>query len=330
MLDPRELVTVDPDPQARETLEELGVLDALGDPEAPAPTEAAEHGLVLVQALDGFVDAGGATAMVRRHLLEAFDPHPVARFDVDQLLDYRARRPLMQFTSDHWESYADPQLAISLLRDAAGTPFLLLSGPEPDYQWERFVAAVIDLARRLGVRLTIGLNAIPFGVPHTRPAGVTPHATRPELIAGYESWLDSVQVPSGAGHLLEYRLGQTGMAAVGFAAHVPHYVAQSEYPPAAMALLDALARVTGLLLPSDELREAAKATAAAVDAQIAETPEAAAAVAALEQQYDAWAQAHGRENLLAPGSASLPTGDQLAAQFERFLAEQARRPDQPE
>ena len=75
---------------------------------------------VLVQALDGFIDAGGAKRLAREHLLGSFESQVVATFDVDQLLDYRARRPAMLFVEDHWESYEDPQLAIHLLHDAAG------------------------------------------------------------------------------------------------------------------------------------------------------------------------------------------------------------------
>src|ERR1700710_1962148 len=97
---------------------------------------------VLVQAMDGFVDAGNAARLARAHLLSSLESELVATFDVDQVLDYRGRRPEMLFAIDHWESYSEPQLAIHALTDTAGTRFLLLSGPEPDFQWERFSAAI--------------------------------------------------------------------------------------------------------------------------------------------------------------------------------------------
>src|SRR5690554_4576536 len=123
--------------------------------------------------MSGFVDAGGATRLARDHLLATGSPRMVARFDLDQLLDYRSRRPTMLFVEDHWESYDEQTLALHVLRDAAGTEYLLLSGPEPDLQWERFLSAVIGLLERCRVRLTVGLNAIPMAVPHTRPTGIT-------------------------------------------------------------------------------------------------------------------------------------------------------------
>ncbi|MFC4144957.1 proteasome assembly chaperone family protein [Micromonospora mangrovi] len=284
---------------------------------------------VLIQALTGFVDAGSATRLAREQLLTSLEGRPIARFDVDQLFDYRSRRPVMTFVEDHWADYDAPQLELHLLHDDDETPFLLLTGPEPDLQWERFVAAVGALAARLDVRLTVGLNSIPMAVPHTRPAGVTAHATRRELISGYEPWLQRVQVPAGVGHLLEYRFGEQGRDALGFAAHVPHYVAQAEYPAAAEALLAAVSRSSGLLLPRDGLRSAAEVVRVEIDRQVAQTDEAATLVQALEEQYDAFARGRGEKNLLAAETGPLPTADELGAELERFLAEQTHPGDTP-
>jgi predicted ATP-grasp superfamily ATP-dependent carboligase len=281
---------------------------------------------VLIQALSGFVDAGGATRLAREHLLDTLDGHPVAAFDVDELLDYRSRRPTMIFVEDHWQSYQEPRIELHLRHDDAGTPFLLLTGPEPDLRWERFIAAVAGLVERLGVRLTVGLNAIPMAVPHTRPIGVTAHATRKELIAGHEPWLDRVQVPGSVGNLLEYRLGRRGHDAMGFAVHVPHYLSEATYPAAAEVLLASVSSATGLILPARKLHEAAEATRADIDRQIAETDDAAGVVQALERQYDAYLRGRAG-NLLAEDGAELPTADELGAQFEQFLAEHTE--DQP-
>jgi predicted ATP-grasp superfamily ATP-dependent carboligase len=285
---------------------------------------------VLIQALTGFVDAGSASRLAREHLLATLGSRVIATFDIDALLDYRSRRPVMIFMEDHWESYEEPFLQLHLLYDSANAPFLLLTGPEPDLQWERFTRAVIGLMDRFGVRLSIGFNSIPMAVPHTRPTGITAHATRRELISGYEPWLRRVHVPGGAGHLLEFRLGQMGRDAMGFAVHVPHYLAQSEYPAAAERLLTAVSKATGLLIPTEALREAAERTRAEVDEQVAQADEAASVVRSLEQQYDAFVRGQEGNNLLAEPSGPLPTADELGAELERFLAEQTRPTDPPQ
>ena len=282
---------------------------------------------VLIQALSGFVDAGAAVRLAREHLLSTGEPRLVARFDLDQLLDYRSRRPTMLFVEDHWESYEEQELALHLLHDDTAAPYLLLAGPEPDLQWDRFIAAVTSLVERLNVRLTVGMTAIPMAVPHTRPTGVTAHATRRELVAGHEPWLQRVQVPASAGNLLEFRLGQQGRDAVGFAAHVPHYLAQNNYPAAAATLLTSVSRASGLAVATAPLHEAAEAMRATVDDQLATSDEVASHVRGLEEQYDALVQSRQDQRLLA-GEAKLPTADELGAELERFLAEQSR-PDNP-
>jgi predicted ATP-grasp superfamily ATP-dependent carboligase len=284
---------------------------------------------VLIQALTGFVDAGSAGRLAREQLLTSLESQIVAVFDIDALLDYRSRRPTMMFVEDHWESYEEPVLALHLLRDRSNTPFLLLAGPEPDLLWERFTAAVIDLMDRFSVRLSVGFNAIPMAVPHTRPTGITAHASRRELIAGYEPWLRRVQVPGSAGHLLEFRLGQQGRDAMGFAVHVPHYLAQTDYPAAAERLLTAVSKATGLLLPTEELRAAAEVARAEIDQQIAQAEEAASVVRSLERQYDEFLRGQEETSLLAERSGPLPTADELGAELERFLAEQTKPNDPP-
>ena len=241
----------------------------------------------------------------------------------------------MIFVEDHWESYEEPHLVLHEVTDAAGASFLLLEGAEPDILWEAFVTAVRDLVSTLGVRLTIGIHGIPMGVPHTRPTSVTAHATRPELVAGRDAWVGTVQVPGAMTNLLEYRLGQSGHDAMGFAVHVPHYLAQADYPAAAAALLENVAATTELTLPTGPLHAAAESTQSELDEQVAGSTEVAAVVRALEQQYDAYVAARGGdapgdEQTLLSGRAGFPTADELGAELERFLAEQrGDRPPEP-
>ena len=279
-------------------------------------------GTVLVHALTGFVDAGQAGHVAVAHLLANLEHRVLATFDVDQLLDYRSRRPAMIFDGDHWAGYERPELVLHEVRDSAGTTFLLLAGPEPDLQWERFTDAVLELVERLGVGLTVGLGAVPMAVPHTRPVTVTAHATRRELISGYQPWFGTMEIPGHAGALMELRLGQAGHDAMGFVVHVPHYLARIAYPESARGLLEHLARSSGLDLPVEALRPAALRVLAEVDEQVASSPESMAVVAGLEARVDAVTGELDRRPLLATGAESLPTGDEIAAELEQFLAEQ--------
>jgi predicted ATP-grasp superfamily ATP-dependent carboligase len=283
-------------------------------------------GAVLLHQLDGFMDAGMAGKSVSEHLATGLEHTVAARFDVDRLIDYRARRPMMTFAADRWEGYEEPELAVNLYHDEAGTPFLLLSGPEPDHEWERYSSAVRNLVERWDLRMVVSYHGIPMGAPHTRPLGVTAHATRSELIGEYQAVLNRLQVPGSASALVELRLGEAGHDAAGFAAHVPHYLAQSKYPAAGLTLLGSIARIAGLALPDDAMKAAARRTDEEIERQVAESSEVAEVVRALEQQYDTFVEAMDRKNLLADES-SMPTAEELGAEFEQFLAEQQERGD---
>jgi predicted ATP-grasp superfamily ATP-dependent carboligase len=292
-MDPRELYTVHED-----------VLAGL-----------AGHRPVLVHQLDGFVDAGQAGRLLTANLIEQLDSEVVAVFDHDQLHDYRSRRPAMIFDTNQWRSYADLQLRLLKMTDEQGEVFLLFSGPEPDVQWERLAAALIGLIEQLDVRLTVTLHGIPMAVPHSRPITATAHATDPELVQGYRSWIDRVEVPASFTGLLEYRLGQLDRKAMGFAAHVPHYLAQAAFPAAGLALTRQLSQATGLAIPLEALEEASASNLTDINTEMAQSAEVQELVATLEQQYDAMA---------VDASQQVPSADEIGAEFERFLAEQDR------
>lgn len=279
-------------------------------------------GMVLVHALTGFVDAGQAGHLAVAHLLAHLEHRVIATFDIDQLLDYRSRRPMMIFDEDRWAGYEQPELVLYEVEDCSDTKFLLLTGPEPDLQWERFADAVSELVEDFGVSLTVSLGAVPMAVPHTRPAMVTAHATRRELISGYQRWFNTMQIPGHAGALVELRLGELGHDAMGFVVHVPHYLARMEYPESARGLLEHLARSSGLDLPVDALLPAAQRVLEEVNERLSRSPQSMSIVTNLEEQFDTVMSEAQRRPLLSADSERLPTGDEIAAELEQFLAEQ--------
>jgi len=284
-------------------------------------------GAAFLVYLEGFMDAGSAGRLLTEHLLDSLEHETLARFDTDRLLDFRSRRPLMTFDKTRWESYDDPRLEVHVLRDATGKPFTLLTGPEPDHEWELFVAAARTVAEKLKLGTMITYFGVPMGIPHTRALGVMTHATRPGLVTSRVPSPGKLQVPASASALMEFRFGQAGRDAVGLVVQVPHYLSQAAYPTAALTLLETVREVTGLEVPGQTLQEAADRTNELINRQVAESAEVAELVRGLEVQWDAAVTEEG--NLLAEGE-EMPTADELAAQFEQFLAEQQRGGDTPE
>jgi predicted ATP-grasp superfamily ATP-dependent carboligase len=194
-----------------------------------------------------------------------------------------------------------------------GRTVIVLSGPEPDMKWHRFIAEVVGLASRLGVEMVVSLGAFPAPVPHTRPVRLVGTSTDSELAARVGFLPASIEVPAGVQGALEVAFGEAGVPAVGLWARVPHYVAAMPYPAASAALLDGLARMTEIEIDTEALHAAAAASNQQIAQLIAGSEEHAALVHQLEIQHDSEMPTEPTE------FGDLPSGDELAAELERFL-----------
>jgi len=287
------------------------------------------EGLNLVAGLTGFADAGGAVSQFTEYLLETLDHSVIAEFDADLLLDYRARRPIIYFDQDHLTDYQPPRLRLYLAHDEIGQPFLLLAGFEPDFRWEQFTAAVLALVSRFNVSSTTWVHAIPMPVPHTRPIGVTVSGNRTDLIESMSVWRPHTQVPANALHLVEFRLQEIGAWAIGYVLLIPHYLADTEFPSAALSALESTSASTGLIFPTDRLREKNREFVARIDEQVSDNPELAKLVGTLEERYDAYMEGSTLRSPLTDEDGALPTADEIAAELEKFLATRRGRDEGP-
>ncbi len=273
---------------------------------------------VLLYSFNGFLDAGGACRIAVDAMTTKLEHRLIATFDSDELIDFRARRPRMTYATDHFVNVDVPTVSLHEITDAEGAPFLLLAGPEPDFQWGRFLAAVHSLVELFEISLSVGMSAIPWPAPHTRPTGVTVHGSERELLASYPSPLGEIEVPGSVGSMLELSLAEAGRASMGVSVHVPHYLVQFDYPRAAMKVIATTAEVAGLVIPFEDLEPSALTAEAEIAAQLEGNDEFGSVVEALEEQFDQQ-QAQDVASL-APGGA-IPTGEEIAASVEQFLAE---------
>jgi hypothetical protein len=277
-----------------------------GDPAPVAP--------VLVMCLEGWVDAGLGAAAAMAALLGQSSTEPIATFNSDELIDRRARRPVVRITDGVHEGITWPATQELLGKDANGNDVVFLIGPEPDFKWQAFVNDVVELSRALAVRMVVGLGAFPAPVPHTRPIRLAATASAPELAVQVGFVSGTIEVPAGVQAALEQGHAQAGIPSVGLWARVPHYAAAMPYPAASAALIDGLALVSGLSFSSDELSAAAAITNQRVDQLIAGSDEHREMVRLLESQIDAAEP--------QPDLQNLPSGEELAAELERFLRDQ--------
>ena len=268
---------------------------------------------VLIMVLKGWIDAGLGADGAAEVLAEQLDLHTVARFDADALLDWRARRPTMRLVDGVNTQLTWEETELSWAKDGLGHDLLLLFGNEPDHAWLAFSEQVVDLAEDLGARLVLGLGAYPTPVPHTRSPLLAASASSEELAKGLLQ--NSVDVPSGVQGMIERRAALRGLPALGLWAQVPHYVSAMPYPAASLALLQGANRATGLDLPLGNLPDLAEASRRRIDELIAQNPEHTAMLEQLEAQADQQA---------SDTALQATSGDEIAAELERFLREQGR------
>ena len=260
---------------------------------------------ILVAAFDGWVDAGSAATTALGLLAESGET--VATFDADQLFDYRARRPPLEIVDGRLTELTWPELTLRRTR-LDERDLLVLVGPEPDYRWRGFTAAVIELVRRFGVVEWISLGAIPAAVPHTRAVPIIGTEAAPGLLRGavMAGPAGTLRVPSALVSALELEASAAGIPALGYFAQVPHYVS-GPYSTAALALLRALGQHLGVEIPVRELTEEARELRIRLDTAAALDETTRGYVERLEAMYD---------------EQRLPSGDDLISDIERFLRDQ--------
>lgn len=277
----------------------------LADPDLSEP--------VLVISLEGWIDAGLGASMAMGAMLSTIDTEVLATFDTEYFIDQRARRPIARIVNGITTELTWPEIQLRYGRDGDGADILFLVGPEPDFHWSDFIDVVTDAAGRFDVRLVVGLGAFPAPTPHTRPVrviGTVPEASA-HLLPLVGGVTGELEVPAGISAALELGFAEVDMDIITLWARVPHYVASMPYPQAAAALIDGLARIAGLTLDASHLRASAEEARQRVDDLVTNNPDHSSMVEQLEEAAD---EVEGTSL-----GEELPSGDELAAELERFL-----------
>ncbi|MGH3874042.1 MAG: proteasome assembly chaperone family protein [Pseudonocardiaceae bacterium] len=267
---------------------------------------------VLLLATESWLDAGFGAQGAIAQVLGTVPAEVLATFTADEFIDFRARRPTARISDGILAGLNWPEIRLLAGRDGVGKSVLVLVGPEPDLAWHAFVQAVVGLAEELRVRLVVSLGAYPAAVPHTRPVPLTAIATVVELAAQVGVVAGSAEVPAGIQTALQEGFAAAGIPAIGIWARVPHYLAELPYPAASLALVEAFATVAGLQLAAGELPAAAAGVLTQIDEFLATSAEHRELVRTLEAEFDS-------ETATSPDFSDLPSGDELAAELERFL-----------
>jgi hypothetical protein len=276
----------------------------------------------LIVGLEGWIDAGLAAATAAQLMSDAVSAEPIAVFDTDILIDYRARRPIMTLDDGLVTEFSWAEIQLSAGATDDGQDVLFLTGPEPDRCWKEFTRVVTELALSLDVSKVIGLGAYPAPVPHTRPTRLALTTASPaisERMLGYVR--GSLEVPAGVFGALEQSFYSHGIDAFCLWAQVPHYAANLPYPAGTLALIEGVNGVSGLGFTTAKAAAEAAGNRVRLDELIAANPDHQTLLRQLEAFADSEVGTSVRESA-AVGDidySDLPSGDQLAEEFQEFL-----------
>lgn len=281
-------------------------------------TEVMLHEPILIVMMTGWIDAAGAAAAAIEAVAEECETAPVARFDDDTFIDYRARRPTMELRDGVNTNLKWHHIELLAGRSPAGRDVLVLMGPEPDMNWRRFSKAVGDMAVELGVTQMIGFGAYPFAAPHTRTPRLSCSSPSTDVLANVNFARSSVDVPAGMAAALEHTMHGRKIPALGIWAQVPHYVSAMSYPASSVVLLDGLKEATGVDITGSSLRNEIEIQRQRINEMVENNVDHQLMVKQLESLHDA-AVEDDADAASAASEMRLKSGDEIAAEIQEFL-----------
>lgn len=271
---------------------------------------------VLIAAFRGWNDAGDAASFAATHLQQTWKAEQIASIDPEDFYDFQAVRPHVELVDGVTRQITWPENAFSAASLSGPRDVVLLIGHEPNLKWKTFAQIIIEVARRHDIDLVITLGALLADVPHSRPVPITGTAVRDELIQRLGLERSRYEGPTGIVGVLHDELAAVGIDSASLWAAVPHYLAVTPDPKAALALVDKALSLLGTPADVADLQRAAEAYEQKVGEIVASDEDVQRYVELLEERADE----RLREEQMDP--SKLPSGDALAAEVERYLREQ--------
>jgi predicted ATP-grasp superfamily ATP-dependent carboligase len=265
---------------------------------------------ILVVAFAGYFDAASAATGAVDHLIEFTDATRLASIDGDPFFDAQQVRPHVVLEDGVTRTIVWPENAVHANDESgAGRELVLLSGIEPHYRWRQFTGLLVEVAEHTGAQVVVTLGAMPSQIPHSRMPLVHASSANPELAQRFGLHRPRYQGITGIVGSLQAELDARSYPAISMQVGVPYYAAGAQNWKASAALLRNLEHVTGIPTGHGLLQERVAEWEQLVDEAVAENPEASGYLPQLEAEYDRQA------------AEQLPSSDDLAAEFERYLRE---------
>jgi proteasome assembly chaperone (PAC2) family protein len=265
----------------------------------------------LICGFKGWNDAADAASSAISYVGTALGAQRFATIDPEEFYDFQATRPRVKMVEGQTREIVWPAVELFEARvPRAPRDLILLTGSEPSFRWRTFCQIVVELAEALGAQLVVTLGALLADVPHTRAVSVTGLSSDQALVARLGLAPSSYEGPTGIVGILHAACQQAGLPSASLWAAVPHYIAATPNPKAALALVRKLEGLVGVAVDGSDLESASADYERQVNVAVQSDPDVQAFVERLEQ-------AAGDEPDETPGA--LPSGETIARDLQRFL-----------
>jgi proteasome assembly chaperone (PAC2) family protein len=275
---------------------------------------------VMILAFRGWNDAGDAATFAAQHLARSWDAEPLASLDPEEFYDFQAVRPRVELVDGLTRKITWPENDFLVASSAGERDVVVLVGTEPNTRWRTFSEVVVDVARELDVQMVVTLGALLADVPHSRRVHITGTAADQDLVERLGLQRSRYEGPTGIVGVLHDAFGRAGIDSASLWAAVPHYLAVSPNPKAALALVENATELIGRAAETGGLSRAVAAYERRATEIVAEDEDVRAYVRLLEERLDE------RDREEDVDASDLPSGEALAEELERFLRD---RPDDP-
>jgi proteasome assembly chaperone (PAC2) family protein len=277
-------------------------------------TEIELHEPILVAAFRGWNDAGDAASFATSHLGRVWSATQLASIDPEDFYDFQAVRPQVELVDGMTRKITWPANEFTAAKlPGTNNDVILLVGTEPSTKWRTFSNLIVEIAQAHGVKLVITLGALLADVPHSRPVQITGTAVDSDLIRRLDLQRSRYEGPTGIVGVLHEAFSRAGIDSASLWAAVPHYLAVTPNPKAALALVERATQLVGAAAEIDDLMRATSVYEERVTEMVAGDEDVQAYVRMLEERTDE------QEDMEEMDPSQMPSGDDIAAEFERFL-----------
>lgn len=270
---------------------------------------------ILIAAFRGWNDAGESATFAVDHLKKVWAAEKFAEIDPEEFFDFQDVRPQVELVDGRTRKITWPSNELWSAELEGEQDIILLVGTEPSHRWRTFSGVIAEVARAQDVGLVVTLGSLLADVPHSRPVHITGTAASDDLVERLGLQRSRYEGPTGIVGVLHDAFGKAGIASASLWAAVPHYLAVSPNPKAALALVQKVTELTGIPAAAGDLEHATRAYEERVTDMVEGDDDVRAYVRLLEERSDE----RDEEDRDPIDATNLPSGDALAAELERFL-----------